>query len=140
VNTFVNSVNDSHSGSFNAVLGSRFSALYLPVQIKVVDDKVVVFRNYNDSLAKLNDLRRGDVIESIDGKSIKQLIDERKDLVNGSNYAVKLRSLINYNFLTGGRDSSVSVVRSVRCVDIYSGSFATGKSPILRSGACFRPI
>jgi C-terminal processing protease CtpA/Prc len=47
---------------------------------------------YNDSLAKLNDLRIGDIIEKVNSKSINQIILDKIKYVNGSNYNTKLRN------------------------------------------------
>lgn len=105
--TLVNSVNDSHSAILSYVLAKEYALRFLPVQIKIIDDQAVVSGFYNGSLAALADLQVGDIITHINNKKIKEIIDERIHLVNGSNYTRKLLSLISYNYIAGGKDSLV---------------------------------
>jgi C-terminal processing protease CtpA/Prc len=53
--------------------------------------KVVLTNFYNDSLAKLNDLRIGDIIEKVNSKSINQIILDKIKYVNGSNYNTQVK-------------------------------------------------
>ena len=107
--TLVNSVNDSHSAMIDNVLAKEYALRFLPVQIKIIDDQGVVSGFYNDSIATLADLKIGDIITHINNKSIKEIIDERIHLVNGSNYTRRVLSLASFNYITGGKDSLVQL-------------------------------
>lgn len=73
----------------------------------IYHDELVVTGIYNDSLAALAGLQKGDVIEKIGNRTIKQLIEERKGLMSGSNYPATLRRLSYQNVIAGGRESQV---------------------------------
>lgn len=107
INQLIHSVNDSHTYSFDQVLSNELGKLYVPVQIKIIEDKAVIYKYFNDSLAKANGLQVGDVITKVNGRTIKQIIDDRISLVGGSNYPRKITSLIQSNFILGGKDSAV---------------------------------
>ena len=109
LNQLVNCINDSHSGFYDPVLSAEYGRLYLPVLTTIVNNKAVVKGYYNDSLARADGWQRGDVIEALDGTTVKAIIDRRLDLVSGSNYPTKIRQLQARNFVTGGRDSTVTV-------------------------------
>ncbi|MEI2739454.1 MAG: S41 family peptidase [Chitinophagaceae bacterium] len=103
----VNSVNDSHSGLFDPLLQKELAPFTLPVKTVMIQDRLVVTGFKNDSLAKINGLMVGDIIEKINGQTIKQIIGGKIHLVNGSNYPVKLAYMNTYGYITGGKDSSV---------------------------------
>ena len=60
----------------------------MPVKIKIIDEKAVVTGFQNDSLAKIDDFKVGDVITKIEGKTIAQIIKENRKYVEGSNECV----------------------------------------------------
>lgn len=105
----VNSVNDSHSGLYDTIVQKEIVPFTLPVKTSMIEKKLVVTAFKNDSLAKVNGLQKADIIEKINGQSIKQIIDNRIHLVNGSNYSVKLAYMNTYNYITGGKDSLVKL-------------------------------
>ncbi|WP_315817454.1 hypothetical protein [Paraflavitalea speifideaquila] len=73
----INSVNDSHASSYNPVIEKQFDG-YLPVVTYFIGDELVVTGNYNDTLATKAGLQKGDVIEKVGGRTVKQLVEERK--------------------------------------------------------------
>lgn len=107
----INSINDSHANFKSEILSKEYAKLFLPVQIKIFNDNdVVVFENYNDSLALLSNLKKGDKIISINGENTRDIIQRNLALINGSNYPTKLRNLIYANMIAGGKDSLVKLV------------------------------
>lgn len=102
----ITSVNDSHANSYNRIVAKQYE-LYLPVTTYIYNDELVVTGIYNDSLAALAGLQKGDVIEKIGDRTIKQLIEERKGLMSGSNYPTTLRRLSYQNIIAGGREPQV---------------------------------
>lgn len=107
----INSINDSHASFYSEILKKEYAKLFLPVQIKMFNDKdVVVLENYNDSLALLSSLRKGDKIISINGENMGDIIQRNQVLVNGSNYATKLRNMVYANMITGGKDSLIKLI------------------------------
>jgi C-terminal processing protease CtpA/Prc len=88
-------INDSHAAmSGNADALVQYNGSYYPgVKIMFVEEKAVVVKILNDSLNRLNGLRPGDVITSVNGKTVAAIIREKQPLLAASNYAVQLRSL-----------------------------------------------
>ncbi|MNY06349.1 Peptidase family S41 [compost metagenome] len=96
---------------------------WIPADFKIIDNKVILTSFYNDSLAKLNDLRIGDIIEKVDNKSINQIILEKIKYVNGSNYDAKIRNF-EHAIFNGSTDSvSVSLNRNGKIINKSIGRY-----------------
>jgi carboxyl-terminal processing protease len=78
-------LNDSHTGFNPQLYEAKFKLP--PFRSKIIDDKIIVLDAYNDSLCKKHDIRYGDVILAIDGKTVKSRIDYFSKYVSASNYA-----------------------------------------------------
>lgn len=97
-------LNDTHASTFNMKMmeymgGQKFPAF----TTKVIDQKIVVTQLINDSLAKIDNIKVGDLITKIDGKTIPQTIKEIGKYLEGSN---KAASLLNFGWvaLSGNSD------------------------------------
>jgi C-terminal processing protease CtpA/Prc len=86
-------LDDSHSFLYTPVLGKYFGYKTIPGEFRNIDKKIVITKLYNDSLAKINDIKIGDVIEKINDKDINQILNEYLKYSNGSNYATKIKNL-----------------------------------------------
>ncbi len=93
------SINDTHAGEFmesgnmkmvNAIFDMKY---YPPFEYKAEPNGIIVRNFLNDSLANSSTLKKGDVIVTINGKKIKQWLEERAVLLPASNEAVKYRLL-----------------------------------------------
>lgn len=60
---------------------------YFPASAKIINEKLVVTEILGDSLAEADDIKVGDVITKVDGKSIKEIILSKRDKVSASNEA-----------------------------------------------------
>lgn len=79
-------LNDTHAATFNMQMmqylgGEKYTAF----GTKFIDDKAVITTIANDSLAKIDDLKIGDVITKIDGITVAQKLDELLKYMQGSN-------------------------------------------------------
>ncbi|HSD08918.1 S41 family peptidase [Flavobacterium sp.] len=97
-------IDDTHSNLVTKTTNNFFGLKWIPSNFKIIDNKVILTNFYNDSLAKLNDLRIGDIIEKVDNKSINQIMLEKIKYINGSNYNTKLRNF-EYGIFNGLTDS-----------------------------------
>jgi len=89
-----------------------FGHYYLPVKFKLIDDKAVVTGIYNDSLAKLNDLKIGDIITKANDKAIETIFQEEEKYISGSNISRKKLNA-SYYILNGATNSlKIEVVRN----------------------------
>ena len=128
------SVNDSHAGSVDPAVYKELAAFRLPARVTVIDDKAVISRLFNDSLARIDGLKIGDAIIKVDGKSIRSIIEERSRYINGSNRPAKIRSLAGTGLLTGGKDSIVhlEMERNGRTVHIPAHRYSNYSNDIMK--------
>lgn len=118
-------LDDTHASFYSDKNFDFFGRKFIPAFINVIEDKVVVAGFYNDSLAKLNDIRKGDIIEEVNGEKALEIMAERKKYVNGSNNNTKDK---NYDYLlfNGTTDSVTVKIRRdnhvlVKTIKRYSG-------------------
>jgi C-terminal processing protease CtpA/Prc len=78
-------INDTHGSTQMPQLFEYFGDKFIPVEVKIIDQKAVVVGFKNDSLAKISDLKIGDVITKVEGKTIAQILKENSKYVEGSN-------------------------------------------------------
>ncbi|MEZ0483674.1 S41 family peptidase [Fibrella aquatica] len=94
----VASIKDSHgflvSTDKNRCLRcGDLGTLWLPFELKLIDNKAVVTRIYNDSLMSSSALTVGTVISAIDGQSVRGHIDRIQPYISASNEADVLRDV-----------------------------------------------
>ncbi len=94
---------DSHSMLRNATTDAFFGRKSIAAALKIIDDKAVITALHDIEKARKDDLQIGDAIESVNGKSISQILSERERYLPSSNQSVKKRH--NYAFLNGSSDS-----------------------------------
>jgi len=95
-------LDDSHAWiNFNDTSNYKF----LPVNISNVENQAVISKIFNDSLAKINDLKRGDIIIKINDKSTESELKNTLKYVSGSNLNFK----INKSYSTIFRDTLSSM-------------------------------
>lgn len=90
-------LNDTHAATFNSGMmkylgGEKYTAF----GTKFIDDKIVITTVANDSLAKIDDLKIGDIITKIDGVTVAQRVEEILKYMQGSNKAV---AIVNGGFV-----------------------------------------
>ena len=66
-------------------LGSKKSFYYFPATGKIMEEKLVVTEILGDSLAEADDIKIGTVITKINDKSIKEIIEEKREMISASN-------------------------------------------------------
>jgi C-terminal processing protease CtpA/Prc len=92
IREIVTKLNDSHASFGSFKMYEYFGDKWMSVMIKIIDEKAVVTSFQNDSLAKIDDFKIGDVITKIDGKTIAQIIKENKKYAEGSNESAILNN------------------------------------------------
>lgn len=97
-------LDDSHANFYTAKIHDFFGRKYIPAYFNIIENKAVITGFYNDSLAKMNNINIGDVIEKIEEMDVSDIIIDRKKYINGSNEKTKAK---NYDFfvLNGVTDS-----------------------------------
>jgi hypothetical protein len=88
-------IHDTHANiwSANEVLSDYKGRQAFPFQAKFIENKLVVTGYYADTLGVKQKLKKGDVINKIDGIGIEQLIKKHLPITPASNYETQLRDL-----------------------------------------------
>ncbi|WP_300596547.1 S41 family peptidase [Niabella sp.] len=88
-------VSDSHAVllSRNDALEQWRGKLRAPFEVKFIEDKLVVTRFYTDTLNIQEQIKRGDVIQKIDGKDVGTIVKELLPYTPASNYPTQLREI-----------------------------------------------
>lgn len=66
---------------------------YPPFQLRFIENKLVVTEYYNSELKDEGVLKTGDIITHINGKSIEEIIEEKKQYYPASNIPARLRAM-----------------------------------------------
>ena len=101
------SIDDSHVRFQTKQTNSFFGNYLLPVEFKLIENKAVITGFYNDSLAKLDDLKIGDIITKANDKVIKTLFDEKEEYIMGSNDSRKI--FYSRYYILNGTTNSVKL-------------------------------
>ncbi len=98
------SIDDSHAKFGSKKTNSFFGYKWIPAKFEFINDKAIITGFYNDSLAKLNDLKIGDVITKVNKKNIKTIFNDNEKYISGSN---QVRKKVNafYAIFNGSTDS-----------------------------------
>ncbi|WP_405415289.1 S41 family peptidase [Maribacter sp. Asnod1-A12] len=117
------SLDDSHVKLNTDKTYLYFGHYYLPVQFKLIENQALITGIYNDSLAKINNLKMGDIIVKVDDVEVESIFTEKEKYISGSNMSRK-RLNASYYLLNGPQDSlKVEVIRddklSIRYINRY---------------------
>lgn len=105
-------VDDTHAGLSTPVLDEFPYYNYLPARIDLIEDQAVVTEIIDTEKAQLNDLRIGDAIKTINGRTVKELHNANKKYIWGSNDAVKNRSIYHTLFMGMKEAPSATIERN----------------------------
>lgn len=98
------SLDDGHAGLRTPLTSKFFGEYWAPEKIKIMDNKAVVSGFFNDSLARINRMKTGDIILTVNGRKVEDIFNEKKKYLQGSNLISKQR-FAYYAILNGSTDS-----------------------------------
>ena len=104
----VTHVHDSHAFVSSKELTAYFGAAPLPLQLRLIDKKVVVTRIYDDAATSAG-IQVGDIVHSVDGEDIAETTESRGEVSGGLDQS-----------MAGIRDGATSAQRS-RWIDCDAG-------------------
>lgn len=100
-------LNDSHASIGTGRMFDKFGDKFVPADFKIIDKKAVVINLKNDSLAGLSDLKVGDVIKKVEGKTVEEILNDNRKYIEGSNEGAVLRN--SYWAIFNGKSDSLLV-------------------------------
>ncbi|RYE22299.1 MAG: peptidase S41, partial [Sphingobacteriaceae bacterium] len=110
----ISSIHDTHANIWSLVpaLEAYRGTYTFPFQARFIQDKLTVTGYYADTLSVKQKVKVGDVISSIDGVSVEELIKKYLPLTAASNYATQLRDMPRtYLLRTNKRSVPLTVFR-----------------------------
>lgn len=126
-------INDTHANFYSNQIGDYFGLKRVPAFLNLIENKIVVTGFPYTKETESNGLKKGDIIEEIDGKNVLQTVNERKKYVHGSNENVKARNY-DYLVLSGQADSAKLKIRRndevfYKTIKRVEGNIYLGKIP-----------
>ncbi|MNX54955.1 Peptidase family S41 [compost metagenome] len=100
-------LDDTHASTQTSKMFDYFGDKFTPFDVAFIDNKAVVVNLKNDSLAKNDDIRIGDVITKVDGKKVEDLINENLKYAEGSNRPAILKNI--YWAVFNGKTTSIEI-------------------------------
>jgi len=144
--TLIAHVQDTHANinSYDTAIQRFKGNHYAPVQISFVENKAVVTDYLNDELAIPTGLKKGDVIDSVNGRSIEEIIKDMLPYMPASNYPTQLRGIARNLLRTNDTALTVVYTRGLTsnktAVGCYLPQKANIYSKIQKKDTCFRLI
>ncbi len=111
------SIDDSHGGFVTDKTNTFFGYYWIPAKFKIINNKAVITGFYNDSLAKRNDLKVGDIITKVNNQEIIDIFNQKEKFINGSNVSRK-KANTYYSIFNGSSDSvKIEYIRNNKTSD-----------------------
>lgn len=91
---------DGHAYLYTPRTQTWFGTLGLSCRFLCLGDTVLVRDFYNDSLCRLNDLRPGDILLSLDGEPVGERMETLRKYIGASNEDAFRRDVVHFAFLS----------------------------------------
>jgi Peptidase family S41 len=93
--SLITRIHDTHANIWGNDIGlQRYKgARYAPAQVKFIENKAVVTGILTAKSGIPSGLRKGDIIENVNDKTVDKLIDEKLSITPASNYPTQLRDI-----------------------------------------------
>lgn len=105
-------LNDSHVDFAmynNSIFGNKIKSF--PADAKIIDDKLVITEILGDSLAQVDNIKVGDVITKVNGKTIREHIEANRDLIAASNESKYLDRLVKRILISTSENVEVEFLK-----------------------------
>lgn len=88
-------INDSHATIpiDDEIINDYKGRFFVPIEVSFVENKLVVTDFLNEEAEQKSQLKRGDILISINGEATNSIVKKRLRLTSGSNYPTKLRNV-----------------------------------------------
>lgn len=99
---------DSHAFFTTDLIRSYAGNKFIPAKFRILNDKAVIYDFYDDSLARLDDLRLGDAISAANNIPVSEIYLKNEKYINGSNAAVKKLGY-SFRWIFNGSTDSITI-------------------------------
>ncbi len=143
-------VHDTHANINRGdyVVLNYFGKRSLPVEVKFIEGKLIVTNLFNSESGTETGLNKGDIIKSITGRQVEEIVKEKLRQYPASNFPTQLRnlsfdilrtndSIIKVGFINNGK-SHEAMVRSVPIEQLQTEKLKLAK--LYPADTCFRYI
>ena len=105
-------IHDTHANLWmrDSLLTSWKGKLQAPVQVKFIEDQAVVTGYFHDTFGPGSGLLPGDIITTIEGKTVSEIVRERQKFYPASNQVIKLRDIAR-SLLRGNEENLQLTIR-----------------------------
>ena len=105
-------IHDTHANIYgnDKILAAYRGTLYASVQVRFVEDQIVVTGYFHETLDSATGLQIGDVVLAVDGAKVADLVKACPPLAPASEEPTQLRK-ITYDLLRGPSDKAIPLVR-----------------------------
>ena len=133
--TLIGRINDTHANIWgkDAALEKFRGINSAPIGVTFAEDQAVVSRIWDKALAERSGMKVGDVIKSINGRKVSDIVKERLDLAPASNRPTKLRDIALNLLRTNDSFLQIKYERSGIITDVRLECFPPDKLTIDRS-------
>jgi hypothetical protein len=137
-------VHDTHANIWggNVSVRNYFGVKNAAIELTFIENKAVVTRYHNEKLGKETGLKSGDIITTINNKTIEEIIKERLKYTPASNYATQLRNIAKNLLSTNDSIIKLEFIRNAKKekADLKAYSPAEIYSKSQAKDTCFRII
>ena len=139
-------IHDTHANiwSYHETLNKYKGVNYAPVEVTFVENKAVVTDYYDKVLSEKSGLKKGDVIVSINGKSVEDIIKDKLPLTPASNYPTQLRDIASGLLRTNDSVLNITYKRNniskTIPIECYSNDKVNIYSKYYKKDTCFKLI
>ena len=110
IQQLIATIQDSHAVVRSKTITEDAGKYYMPFSIKFIEQKAVIVSIINDTLAKKSGIATGDIVESIDGVTIKELVDKKRPLISASTDG-SFFNIVRYLLTRSQKENSELVIR-----------------------------
>jgi C-terminal processing protease CtpA/Prc len=109
ITALIASINDTHGFIGSYILENLHGRFKLPFQAKFIEDQLVITKYYKDTLDVRSNVQAGDIITSINGAKVSDLVQKYSSRISGSNTGAILRDMPSL-YLLANADSTFNLV------------------------------
>jgi C-terminal processing protease CtpA/Prc len=138
----INRIHDTHANIWGKdETLEKYRGLNSPaIGVTFIEDKAVVTKFWDQTLAEKSGLKIGDVIETINNRKVSEIVKERLDLTPASNYPTKLRDIARYLLQTNENSLTIKYKRGNTAKEIQLECYPKDKLKVNFAEQFNKPI